>query len=281
MTTEPGPSTVELVYDDGEPMESAWHREQMELLIQLALRHWNGRPDCYAGGNMFIYYSPDQARARQFRGPDFFAITGVDGRKIRKSWVMWEEGGRLPDVIVELLSDTTRDEDLGSKKDLYERVWRTSEYFCVDPENGSLRGWRLLANRYEPLLPGEGGRLESRVLGVTIGLKTGAGPTGSPGTWTRFWTPTGELVPSLREEVEAERARAATAQRRADVESGRVTLTLDAGRILAVFLTRGVEVASAEIRRRPGPERAQLLEGLAEMDAGVAAALRRHLAPGR
>jgi hypothetical protein len=34
----------------------------------------------------------------------------------RKSWVVWQEGMRFPDVITELLSDTTREVDKGEKK---------------------------------------------------------------------------------------------------------------------------------------------------------------------
>jgi hypothetical protein len=48
---------VELITDDGEPMESAWHRSQMNLLIEVIRYHWRDRTDYYVGGNMFIYYS--------------------------------------------------------------------------------------------------------------------------------------------------------------------------------------------------------------------------------
>jgi Uma2 family endonuclease len=34
-----------------------------------------------------------------------------------------------PDVIVELLSDSTAAQDKGTKKDIYERVFKTSDYF--------------------------------------------------------------------------------------------------------------------------------------------------------
>ena len=74
---------VDLVYDDGEPLESDWHRVQMNLLIDVIHQAMaqRGRTDYFAGGNMFIYYGEDQARAvatqppakrREFRGPDTF-----------------------------------------------------------------------------------------------------------------------------------------------------------------------------------------------------------------
>jgi hypothetical protein len=49
---------------------------------------------------MFVYYSRDQAMNRDFRGPDFFLVLDVDGSRERQGWVVWEEGGRYPDVGV-------------------------------------------------------------------------------------------------------------------------------------------------------------------------------------
>jgi len=40
----------------------------------------------------------------------------------RQGWVVWEENGRYPDVIVELMSPTTAEIDTGAKKELYEQV---------------------------------------------------------------------------------------------------------------------------------------------------------------
>ena len=111
---------IDLPYDDGEPLESNWHRLQINLLGDALHQHWHGRTDFFAGGNMFVYYSLEQARTRDYKGPDFFVVTGADGTRPRHSWVLWEEGGRYPNVIVELLSPSTMAQDLGPKKDLYE-----------------------------------------------------------------------------------------------------------------------------------------------------------------
>ena len=102
--------------EDGEPLETSWHRSEINLLIEMIRVHWRGRRDFYAGGNMFIYYSLAQARNRDYRGPDFFVARGVDGSFSREAWVVWEEGGKYPDVIVELLSPSTAREDLTTKK---------------------------------------------------------------------------------------------------------------------------------------------------------------------
>ncbi|MBM4258323.1 MAG: Uma2 family endonuclease [Deltaproteobacteria bacterium] len=94
------PTQDELPCDDGEPMETARHRQQMFLLLE-TLHPWlDQRSDGYAGGNMFLYFSLAQVRHQDFRGPDFFAVLGVPKGE-RKSWVVWEEG-KGPDVIIEL-----------------------------------------------------------------------------------------------------------------------------------------------------------------------------------
>jgi Uma2 family endonuclease len=67
-------SDLELPEEDGEPLESEWHRAQINLLIDVVKYRWRDRQDFYAGGNMFIYYSTEQARRREYKGPDFFIM---------------------------------------------------------------------------------------------------------------------------------------------------------------------------------------------------------------
>jgi len=101
----------------------------MNVLIDGIYAAWGDRDDCFAGGNLFIYYSVDQAMNRDFRGPDFFVTLNVDGSKERKYWAIGDEQGRYPDVIVELMSPTTRRVNLITKKKLYAETFHTREYF--------------------------------------------------------------------------------------------------------------------------------------------------------
>src|SRR5258708_3202014 len=105
------PTEEDLPCDDGEPMETARHRDQMILLIESLKAYWAVRQDYYVGGNMFVHYTLEQQR--QFRGPDFFLVLDVDGTRERKGWVVWHGGMRFPDGIIELLSDSTRRVDKG------------------------------------------------------------------------------------------------------------------------------------------------------------------------
>jgi hypothetical protein len=53
---------IELPYDDGGPLESNWHRLQINLRGDVLHQHWPERTDFFAGGNMFVYYCLEQAR---------------------------------------------------------------------------------------------------------------------------------------------------------------------------------------------------------------------------
>jgi Uma2 family endonuclease len=216
----------ELVYSDGIPLDGNWHRIQMNLLIDVIGQAMaaRGRTDFFASGNMFVYYSLEQARdvavgRRYFRGPDVFFVDHVEPKeKERKAWVSWEENGRLPDLIVELLSPSTEKIDRNDKMKLYSRVFRTRDYFLYDLDSATLEGYRLAGDIYQPIRPDEQGRLRSEVLGLDMGLWQGTvGP--EKATWARLFFPDGRLVPTL---AEAEHHRAEKAE--AEVERLRALL---------------------------------------------------------
>ncbi len=212
-----------LPYDDGEPMDSPWHRDQMFLSIELLETNWKGRR-FYCGGNMFVYFSIEQVRNRDFRGPDFFAVLNVDHDKPRQYWAIWDEGGRFPDFILELLSPTTLKDDLVTKKEIYEQTFRTPEYICYDPDADTLQGWRL-DKRYRPI-PLESGRLWLETLELWIGRWKGT-YLGKDAIWLRFFDREGKMLPTAGEaeaaRAEAEAARAESEAARAEAEATRAT----------------------------------------------------------
>ena len=193
---EPPMPPTDLIFDDGEPLETNRHRNAMNILINSINQAYSDRNDFFAGGNMFIYYSSAQARNRDFRGPDFFVVLNIDGSYPRQGWVVWEENGRYPDVIVELMSPSTAQIDTGAKKDLYEQVFRTRDYFIFNPfDPDSLQGWSLdAADRYQPLTPNEQGWLWSETLGLWLGTWSGT-LYRETAVWLRFYNETGNLVP--------------------------------------------------------------------------------------
>lgn len=230
LLTDPEPALetllpqVELISEDGVPLESDWHRIEINLLIELVQQHYAGRTDYYAGGNMFIYFSEEQARNRDFRGPDFFFVRGVSPEPLRLYWAVWKEQGRYPDAIIELLSPTTAREDRTRKKDVYERTFRTPDYFCYDPGERKLEGWHL-SGTYRSLTVDARGWLWSESMGLWLGTWEGV-HQGHQATWLRFYTPEGQLVPTVAETAAAERQRAEAAEAelarlRAEIEAMR------------------------------------------------------------
>ncbi len=193
-----------LEYSDGEPMDSDWERMAIALLIDSTRYFFRARNDFYCAGDMFIYYGKP-ARKRRCRGPDFYLVWGVDPTELRKSWVQWEENGRLPNVIIELLSQRTRIADLTLKKDIYEQKFKTPDYFCYDPETRQLIGWRLGERGYAPLETDAQGRLWCQELSLWVGIWEGS-YLDRPSVWPRFFDRAGRLVPTFAEAAEAKLA---------------------------------------------------------------------------
>lgn len=164
----------------------------------------------FVGGNMFIYFSREQARNRDFRGPDFFFVKGVRWDPLRPYWAIWDEGGRYPNVIIELLSPTTAEEDLNTKKDVYQDTFRTPEYYCYDPDTQLLQGWRLAGQVYEPLQANNEGWLWCDQLQLWLGTWHGLFQN-NQSTWLRFHDQRGVVVPTFAE-AERQRAEAAEAE---------------------------------------------------------------------
>jgi Uma2 family endonuclease len=199
------------LYSDEPPLETDLHRDQIDLLIRLLKWFWQDRQDFYASGNLTVYYSPQQLKSEDFRGPDFFVVLGAEQHP-RKSWVVWEEGGKYPNVIVELLSDSTAATDRGLKKQIYQDIFRTPDYFWFDPHSLEFAGFHLVDGTYHPLTANEQGWLWSQQLGLYLGIHEAQ---------LRFFTPEGELVPSPEESATAQRQRAEAAQERAEAAQQR------------------------------------------------------------
>jgi Uma2 family endonuclease len=231
------PLPFELVFSDGEPLESEWHTYQFPFLRDLIGQAMaeQGRDDFYAGGNMFVYYSYQQAEdvvkgKKYFRGPDVFWVGGVKPG-YRDGWVSWEEGGRLPDVIVELLSPSTAHIDRKDKRKLYAEVFHTAEYYLYDPDTRELEGLRLKGMAYQPMAPDEKGRFWSDQLGVFLGLWHGNVGRCKDQDWVRLFRPDGSLVPT---EAEAERQSAEAKRQRAEAAEA------ENARLRALLAERGL-----------------------------------------
>jgi Uma2 family endonuclease len=212
------PGENDLPYSDGIPMESHRHVLQMTLLRQTLTFHWADRQDFFVGGDMFVYFSQERIRSADFRGPDVFVVLDVP-RRARKSWVVWQEG-KGPDVVIELLSESTAELDRTVKKQIYQNELRVPEYFWFDPESGEFEGFALRERTYEALEPDPQGRLTSRVLGLCLAKWQGTYDR-EDGEWLRWCTSDGQYLPTPEEVVGQEREKADRARLRAEAERRR------------------------------------------------------------
>jgi Uma2 family endonuclease len=227
-----------LVGEDDHNMDTGWHYYELHLLLEAINYHFRERNDFYAGGNNFIYFSAEHVRNQDFRGPDFYFVDGVPRQPLRQWWCVWEENGKYPDLIIELLSPTTAAEDLGVKKDTYERIFRTGEYFCYDPDARLLQGWRLGSARvYEPIKANERGWMWCGSVGLWLGLWTGR-YQGFEGTWLRFFDSHGNPVMTGQELAEAEKLHAEAAKLHAEAEKQRAELEKQRADTLAAEVAR-------------------------------------------
>lgn len=159
-----------LLESDEPEMESSLHYLQLALLVSCLDWLWREQKDYFIGANLTIYFSRQQLKNRDFRGPDFFLVKNTQNHP-RRSWVVWEEDGKYPDLIIELLSTSTAAIDKAFKKTLYEERFRTQEYFWFSPDTLELAGFKLIDGKYKPIKFNHSNLLWSNVLGLYLGLE--------------------------------------------------------------------------------------------------------------
>lgn len=218
--TQPEPVKPNINYPetDGQPMGESDVHINVILYLRQALRHlFRQAEQIYVAANMFLYYEEDNPEAR--RAPDVFVVKGVP-KHDRRVYKLWEEQA-VPCVIFEITSRSTRLEDVGTKRGLYELLG-VQEYFLFDPLNEylspRLQGYHLVKDYYQPLDLSPDGTLLSQELGVILKPE---------GILLRVIDPaTGQEIPTLDEaidqtQVETDRANQAAeeaARLRAELE---------------------------------------------------------------
>ncbi|ELR97825.1 Uma2 family endonuclease [Gloeocapsa sp. PCC 73106] len=157
-------------WSDEPPWENNLHLQQIMLLIQSLKWLWRERQDYFVSANLTIYYSSSQKKPKDFPGPDFFVVTGTTLDWTREGWIVWEEEGKYPNLIIELLSETTAKIDKGEKKQIYQDIFRTPEYFWFDLKSLELKGFVLINGKYQEITPTAEGKLRSDQLDLYLGV---------------------------------------------------------------------------------------------------------------
>jgi Uma2 family endonuclease len=205
-----------LLESDEPEMESSLHYNQLLLLVSCLEYLWQGRSDFFIGANLTIYFSRQQLKTRDFRGPDFFLVKDTEPRP-RLSWVVWEENGAYPSLIIELLSDSTENVDRTVKKDLYQNQFRTREYFWFSPATLEFEGFQLVTqsgNRmgYLSIAMTTEGYRWSDELELYLGIHEGR---------LRYFDAQKQLIPTPAEAANFEIQRTNLERQRADQEQQR------------------------------------------------------------
>jgi Uma2 family endonuclease len=191
---------------DGKPMaESDTHRKQMVYLIEALDDYFRDDPQVYVAGNLFLYY--EEGDPHQVVAPDVFVVKGVP-KGDRRTYKLWEEENKGPQVVFEVTSQSTRKEDLGPKKGTYEMLG-VREYFLFDPlgeylEPPLVRYW-LEEGGYRREA---GEQLVSEVLGLELQVEG-----------ERLWLYDLETGEKLLSPLEAQAARRAEAAARQEAEA--------------------------------------------------------------
>ena len=137
----------DIFYEEPEPVEDGMQQELPIDDIRSALRgRYRSRNDVFASDDVFISYDRTNGNARV--RPDLFIAFGVDAAAIRENlpnfWI-WETG-KVPDFVMEVASPSTAANDIGPKRNLYQRLGVT-EYWRFDPTGGDLYGRPMLGER--------------------------------------------------------------------------------------------------------------------------------------
>jgi Uma2 family endonuclease len=189
-TTKTPAAEVQYPTSDGKPMgETDLHRNVMVEAIE-TLKMYYAAQQVYVSGNILLYYRP--GNKHRHVSPDVLVVRGLEPRN-RDSYLLWEEG-QAPNVVIEVTSQSTRDEDLTDKLEIYRDEIEVAEYFLFDPRgeylDPVLQGYRLSGGRYRRI-KSLAGRLPSEELGLQLE---------ADGNRLRFYDPTGQRwLPTLEE----------------------------------------------------------------------------------
>lgn len=166
--------TIVYPCEDDEPLaETEFQYEPLTYAVAALKAYFSDREDVYAQGDMFVYYRRNDPGSVVV--PDVFVVFGANGNHKRNSWLIWREGGRPPNFVLEVASESTWQWDATGKRDIYAQIG-VDEYWRFDPTGNCfdppLVGERLVDGEYQPIDVAEDAdgilRGRSEVLGLDI-----------------------------------------------------------------------------------------------------------------
>lgn len=162
---------IEYPESDGMPMgETDLHRDWMARILDILQFRYRGQ-QVYVTSNLLLYY--EEGSPTKFVVPDDFVVLNCDPHR-RRVFKVWEEGGKVPHVVFEVTSRSSRQEDEIFKPQVYARLG-VKEYFLYDPTSDYLKvplqGFRLEHGNYTRIAPDAAGVLKCEQLDVLLRLE--------------------------------------------------------------------------------------------------------------
>ena len=156
--------------EDDEPMAATgFHGVQIRIFSDQLARYFSTESSVYIGIDSFIYYR--EGDRTRFVAPDIYVVLGAEKYPERRSFYTWSEGV-VPTVVFEFLSDSTADQDRGTKLRQYLLDIGVEEYFIHQPEGDKppeFHGWRRNpAGEIEGISPDAQGGLFSHSLNLWL-----------------------------------------------------------------------------------------------------------------
>ncbi|MBC8122353.1 MAG: Uma2 family endonuclease [Gemmatimonadaceae bacterium] len=219
------PSSEELLDSDETPVDNELQNLVPNLLEEILSVIWEERLDWYFATDMGIYHAPGQPAIV----PDGFLSLGVErfiSEEGRLSYVLWEEDGIPPILVIEIVSRTYRGE-YEQKQQEYARLGALY-YVIYNPrrrrKRRPLEVYQLIEGAYV-LRSGEPVWMEE----IGLGIGRGRGKyRGRLREWLYWYDRTGtrlltteEIAQQRQHQADQEQQRADQEQQRADQEQQR------------------------------------------------------------
>jgi Uma2 family endonuclease len=262
-SNKPIASSKDVYYpeSDGKPVgETDWHITVIFYLRQALRLFFRDTQTVYVAADMLFYY--EEGNPATFVVPDVYVVKGITKQE-RRIYKLWEEQ-KTPCVVFEITSRSTRRQDLGDKRALYEMLG-VQEYFLFDPLgeylHPQLQAFRLRGGFYAPIAATEDGAVFSEELQLTLQPEAHL---------LRLIDPvTGQTLPTLDEAVELmveALGRAQVEHQRAEQEAQRAEQEAQRAEQEAQRAEQEARRTQAEAQRADAAE-AELVRLRAELEA--------------
>jgi len=215
------PSFDDIVIEDGQPVETIFAEKQYRLLTEPLYNGWTGPSSGQSFlvlANVGLFWS----RSEPPVCPDVMLSLGVPAsrdlsQKKHRSYFV-EVMGKIPDVVLEIVSDTRGGEDSTKMREYLRRG--IPYYVIFDPEEwlerGVLRAFMLQNGAYQPIPAGWFEQVE-------LGLRLWPGRfENEEDVWLRWCLRDGTVIPTGYEMAQLERQRAEQERQRAEQLAARL-----------------------------------------------------------